>query len=188
MSRIIAALTGLLLFLTPSAIAQDDVSDDETYDQQTVIGEASDFLGDTTEGLAKIIEKIFAENGRPNAYIKGTEAGGGFIVGLVYGSGTLTHKIEGDRLVHWTGPSIGFDVGGNASKVFTLVYNLYDTEDIYRRYPAIEGSFYFIGGVGVNYQRRGEITVAPIRLGGGLRAQAALGYTHFTKKRKFVPF
>src|SRR3546814_2408537 len=81
---------------------------------------SSDLFGKGAEGLAGLIEKILQDQGEPNAYIAGREASGAFVVGLRYGSGTLFHKIEGQRDVYWTGPSVGFDVGGNASKSFVL--------------------------------------------------------------------
>ena len=161
---------------------------DNTYDEDTIIHEAGDFLGDGAQGLASVIESIFKKHGRPNGYIKGTEGSGAIVLGLRYGNGTLEHKIEGTRAVHWTGPSVGIDAGGNLSKTFTLVYNLYDTEDIYRRYPAVEGSFYYVGGLGVNYHQRDEVVVVPIRLGVGLRAGANVGYLKYSKKRKILPF
>lgn len=166
----------------------DSSYDDGTYDESTIVKEAGDFLGEGAEVLGKVIEKIFADLGRPNGYIKGTEGSAALVIGLRYGQGELAHKIEGNRPVHWTGPSIGLDAGGNLSKTFTLVYNLYDTEEIYHRFPAIEGSFYYIGGVGVNYQQRGEVILAPIRLGVGLRAGANIGYLKYSKKRKIIPF
>lgn len=163
-------------------------TDENSFDKRSVLEASKDVFGDGAEGLADIIETIFSDLGRPNAYIAGEEAGGAFVVGLRYGNGTLHHKIEGTRTVHWTGPSIGFDVGGDAAKVFTLVYNLYDTEDIYRRYPQIEGQFYFIGGLGVSYHQRGDVIIAPIRLGVGLRAGANIGSYKITKKSTLNPF
>ena len=184
------SLFSLILFFAAPVYAQEETPpvDDDTYDQETILDEAKGFFGDGAEGLAKVVEKVFADLGRPNGYIMGDEGAGAFVVGLRYGAGELVHKIEGNRRVHWTGPSIGFDVGGNASKVFTLVYELYDTEDLYRRYPEIEGTFYFVGGVGVNYQQRGRVKLAPIRLGVGLRAGANIGWIKYTKKRKILPF
>ena len=163
-------------------------TEENTFDQESVMGAATGFFGSSAKSLGKAIEKVFADNGRPNAYILGNEGSAALIIGLRYGDGTLVHKIEGERPVHWTGPSVGFDAGANLSKVFVLVYNLYDTEDIYRRFPAVEGSFYYIGGVGVNYQQRGDIVLAPMRVGVGLRAGANLGYMKYSKKRTVVPF
>jgi hypothetical protein len=161
---------------------------DETYDRDSVLRDAEGFFGKNTEGLAKAIEKAFADHGRPNGYIKGEEAAGAIGVGLRYGDGTLYTKSFGNRRVYWTGPSIGFDAGANLSKVFVLVYRLPSGGSIYRRFPGVDGSLYFVGGVGMNYQRRDNIVLAPIRLGVGLRAGASIGYMHYTAKKTYVPF
>ncbi len=94
----------------------------------------------------------------------------------------------GGKKVYWTGPSIGFDFGGNASKVFILVYHLPSTEKIFQRYPGVDGSLYYLGGAGINYQQRGAIVLAPIRLGVGFRAGASVGYMSYTPKKTWVPF
>ena len=163
-------------------------AEDDTFDQDTIFNEAAGFFGDSSEALAKVIEKVFAEHGRPNAYIKGQVIGGALIIGARYGDGMLTHKIFGTHRVYWRGPSIGPDAGADGSKVFTLVYHLPDIDDIFKTFPAIEGSFYFIGGIGVNYQQRDDVILAPIRLGVGLRAGANLGYVKFSEKRNWLPF
>ncbi|OWQ47831.1 hypothetical protein CDL60_09820 [Roseateles noduli] len=168
------------------ALAAD--SEDDTYDEDSVLKEATDFFGETTEGLAKVIEKAFKDQGRPNAYIKGQEASGAVTVGLRYGDGQLIMKRGGGGKVYWAGPSVGFDVGGNASKVFTLVYKLPKASAIYRRFPGVDGSLYYIGGAGVNYQRANGITLAPIRLGVGLRAGASVGYVHYRREKSINPF
>ena len=90
--------------------------------------------------------------------------------------------------VYWQGPSVGWDVGGNASRNFTLIYNLHYADMIYRRFPGVEGSAYLVGGLGVNYQRAEGITLAPIRAGVGLRLGANVGYLAYTRKRNFWPF
>ncbi len=159
-----------------------------TFDEDTIVDEATDFLGAGAEDVARAIEDLFKKNGRPNAYIAGSEAGGGFIVGLRYGGGTLAHKIEGSYPIHWTGPSIGVDFGADAAKTFSLVYNLHDSEEIYKRIAAVEGSIYFVGGLGISYYQGKYVKVATVRLGAGLRAQASLGYVKYTKKRNFNPF
>ncbi|MFZ4689344.1 MAG: EipA family protein, partial [Polymorphobacter sp.] len=110
-----------------------------TYAENDVLGAAEGVFGKGAEGLAELVRSTFSKYGEPNAYIVGKEAGGAIVVGLRYGSGKLYHKVEGEQVVHWTGPSIGFDLGGDGSKTFALVYNLNDTEDLFRRYPAAEG-------------------------------------------------
>lgn len=161
---------------------------ESTYKRNDLITAGEGVFGKGAEGLAGIIEKVLKDQGDPNAYIAGREASGAFVVGARYGSGLLSHKVEGDRPVYWTGPSVGFDVGGNASKVFVLVYNLYDSEDIFRRYPEGEGHLYFVGGFSATYLRRGNIVLIPIRLGVGLRAGVNVGYMKFSKKAKWIPF
>ena len=80
-----------------------------------------------------------------------------------------------------------FDFGGNASRVFTLVYNLRDSDALFQRFPGVEGSFYFVAGVGVNYQQSGDLILAPMRTGVGLRAGASVGYLHYTREHSWIP-
>lgn len=161
---------------------------ENTYDETTILDAARSTFGNGAEGLAGLIERLFSENGQPNAYITGEEAGGGFIGALRYGGGTLYHRVEGERPVHWTGPSLGLELGGNAAKSFMLVYSLYDTEDIFARFPAVEGQGYLVGGLGVNYLQRKGVKVANVRLGVGLRYTANVGYIKFTKSSTINPF
>ncbi|OYX39497.1 MAG: hypothetical protein B7Y98_05175 [Sphingomonas sp. 32-62-10] len=159
-----------------------------TYRRTDLFSAGERVFGKGAEGLGGILEKILKEQGEPNAYIAGREASGAVVVGLRYGSGILSHRIEGDQPIYWTGPSVGFDLGGNASKIFVLVYNLYDTEDIYRRFPEGEGHLYFVGGFSATYLRRGNIVLIPIRLGVGVRAGVNVGYMKFRKKQRWLPF
>ena len=131
---------------------------------------------------------LLEKQGEPNGYIVGREAGGAFIVGARYGSGTLYHKIEGELPVYWTGPSIGLDAGANAGSTFVLVYNLYDTEELYERYPAGEGQAYVIGGLTASYLRKGDVVLIPIRMGAGLRLGINAGYMKFSKEHRWLPF
>lgn len=163
-------------------------AEDDTYEEDTILKEADAFFGGGAEGLADVVEKIFKDMGRPNAYIKGQEASGAIIIGARYGDGKLVRKAGGSTKVHWTGPTIGFDVGGNLSKVFVLIYNLPNTEAIFQRFPAVDGSFYFIGGVGANYHRVDNIVMAPMRFGAGFRAGVNIGYMHYRKEKSWNPF
>ncbi len=159
-----------------------------TYAEDDVLGAAEGVFGKGAEGLAEIVRKTFKDRGQPNAYIVGREAGGAFVVGVRYGSGTLFHKVEGEQKVHWTGPSVGFDIGGDGSKVFALVYNLNDTEDLFNRYPAAEGKAYLIGGFTANYLQRKNVVIVPIKLGVGWRLGLNAGYMRFSKKGRVLPF
>ncbi len=157
------------------------------YDKDTIISEASDFLGSGAEGLASVIEKAFEDHGQPDGYIKGREAAGAIVVGLRYGDGDIYLKNGFTRQVHWQGPSIGFDWGGNAAKVFMLVYNLPSVESVFQRFPGVDGSLYFVGGAGLNYVQRDDIVIAPIRLGVGWRAGASVGYMKITPEKTWNP-
>jgi hypothetical protein len=161
-----------------------------TYTQNEIVNRAANFFGTATEGVARAIERVFADRGSPNAYITGVEGGGAVVIGLRYGDGELFMKANGDRptKVYWQGPSVGFDFGANAAKVFVLVYNLPNAEGIYQRFPGVEGSAYFVAGIGVNYQQNGRIILAPMRTGVGLRAGANVGYLHYSKERNILPF
>jgi hypothetical protein len=160
----------------------------DTYKEDDLIGAAEGVFGKGAQGVAKMIQGILKKQGLPNGYIVGREAGGAIGVGLRYGSGTLYHKVEGQMPVYWTGPSIGFDAGANAGSTFVLVYNLYNTDDLYKRFPAGEGDAYVIGGLTASYMRRGNIVLIPIRVGAGLRLGVNAGYMKFSRKQRWLPF
>lgn len=159
-----------------------------TYHEDDLIGAAEGVFGKGAKGLAEVIQDILKKQGEPNAYIVGREGGGAFVVGLRYGSGTLYHKVEGQRPVYWTGPSVGFDAGANAASTFVLVYNLYDSEELYKRFIAGEGQAYLIGGFNVSYLRAGDKVLIPVRAGAGLRLGINAGYMKFSRKQNWVPF
>ena len=168
--------------------AHETLAAQPTFSQNEILQAAENFFGVTTKGLAEVIQKGFDDLGDPNAFITGEEISGAFIVGLRYGWGELNLKGKPAREIFWQGPSIGFDFGGNASKAFVLIYNLPMAEDIFRRFPGVDGSFYLVAGVGVNYQTDGGTTLAPIRTRVGLRAGANLGYLHYTSEASWIPF
>jgi len=174
--------------MTALDAAADQAAKGQTYQKDDVLGAAEGVFGKGAKDLAEVVEKVLKDQGQPNAYIAGREASGAFVVGLRYGSGTLSHTVEGQRPVYWTGPSVGFDVGGDAAKVFVLVYNLYDSQDLYKRFGQVEGRAYFVGGFSATYLRRGNVALIPIRLGVGVRLGANIGYMKFSEKSKWMPF
>ena len=160
----------------------------ETYSRDEIVNNVSDFMGVTAESAGSLVEKLFKNNGRPTGYIAGEEGSGALVVGGRYGRGLLYMKGREPMEVYWQGPSIGWDWGGNASRVFTLCYDLEQPEQIFQRFPGVEGSAYLVGGLGVNYQRAGGVTLAPIRAGVGLRLGANVGYLAYSRKRHILPF
>ena len=170
--------------MTPSARRQAV----NTFQRDDLIAGAEGVFGKGAAGLSRLIENILRDQGEPNAYIAGREAAGAIVVGLRYGSGNLFHKVEGERPVYWTGPSVGFDLGGDASKVFVLVYNLYDSQDLYKRFPQGEGRIFVVGGFSASYLRRGDVVLIPVRLGVGWRLGVNAGYMKFSEKKRWLPF
>ena len=159
-----------------------------TYKQDDLIGAAEGVFGKGAQGLADLIKDLLAKQGEPNGYIVGREGGGAMVIGLRYGSGTLYHKVEGQKPVYWTGPSIGIDAGASAGNTFVLVYNLYNTDDLYHRFGAGEGQAYLLGGFHVSYLRRGDVVLIPVRMGVGLRLGVNAGYMKITRKSRWFPF
>ena len=176
------------LFAAGAAPARADEASSNNYNKNEMANAVSDFFGMTTEGAAQAVERVFSDRGEPNAYIRGEEGSGAFIGGLRYGKGELIRKGEPPVMVYWQGPSVGFDFGGNASKVFVLVYNLDNVDEIYHRFPGPEATGYFVAGVGVNYQQKDNVILAPMRTGVGLRGGLNLGYLKYSRTRNWVPF
>lgn len=172
----------------PPASTATTAANPPTYQEDDLIGAAEGVFGKGAEGLARIIQDLLKKQGEPNGYIVGREGGGAFVLGLRYGSGTLYHKVEGKRPVYWTGPSLGLDVGANAGNTFVLVYNLYDTEDLFKRFGAAEGQAYLVGGFNASYLRKDDVVLIPIRMGVGLRLGVNAGYMKFSRKQNWLPF
>lgn len=160
----------------------------DTYSDSEILDAGHRLFGKVTEGLAKVVERTFSDIGRPNGYIIGEEAGGAFIAGLRYGEGTLHTKVYGVRKVYWQGPSIGYDFGAEGSKTMILVYRLRHPRQIYQNFAGVNGSAYFIGGVGLTYQRKDDIVLARIQSGVGVRLGANVGYLKYTRRPTWNPF
>ena len=179
------ATAGSILSAIPAKA--DHFADDAKYTANEITQAGADFFGITTEAMAKGVQHVFGDLGEPDAYIKGDEGSGAFIVGLRYGSGWLIRKDREPQRVYWRGPSVGFDAGGNASKVFTLIYDLRNDSRLFQRFPGVEGSFYMVAGLGINYMRSGGVTLAPIRTGVGFRAGVNAQYQVYSDKRDWFP-
>jgi hypothetical protein len=178
------SLTAAMALVNDTAIAAAD----DTYSENEIVNAITGFFGVTAKAAAGIVDHVFADLGRPNAYIAGEEGSGAIGVGLRYGKGSMHRKGFKNMRVYWQGPSIGFDIGGNASKTFTLVYKIRRQEEIFQRFPGVEGTAYYIAGMGVNYQRSGRISLAPIRAGVGFRTGINIGYLSYTRERDLLPF
>ncbi len=166
----------------------DEQPRDGTFSMREITQAGHGFFGSLSQGLASVIEHAFKSKGRPNGYILGEDLGGAFVAGLRYGEGNLYTRDAGTHKVYWQGPSLGFDAGAEGSKVMVLVYNMRDPDDIYHRFGGIAGSAYVVGGAGLTFQSHGDMVVAPIRAGIGLRLGANIGYLKYTRRPTWNPF
>lgn len=160
----------------------------ETYSSNEILNTGHRFFGNVSGGLASVIERAFQNYGLPNAYILGEEGGGAIIGGLRYGEGIMYTKGAGDHKIFFQGPSIGWDFGGNASRVMMLVYNLPTVDHAYQRYGGVEGSAYVVGGVGMTVMANNNILMVPVRAGVGARLGVNVGYLKFTPRATWNPF
>jgi hypothetical protein len=160
----------------------------QQYSSNEVVDTGHRFFGTVARGLAQIVERAGSQWGLPNGYILGQEAGGAFVAGLRYGEGVLYTKNAGDLRVYWQGPSLGFDVGGEGARTMMLVYSLPATDAIYQRFAGIDGSAYFVGGLGMTALTANNMVVVPIRSGVGFRLGANVGYLKFTPSATWNPF
>ena len=158
------------------------------YSSNEVIDAGHRFFGSVSRGLAQIVEKAGSQWGLPNGYVLGQEAGGALVAGLRYGEGVLYTKNAGDLRVFWQGPSLGWDFGGEGARTMMLIYSLPATNAIYQRFAGIDGSAYFVGGLGMTALTADGIVVVPIRTGVGLRLGANVGYLKFTPTATWNPF
>jgi hypothetical protein len=94
--------------------------------------------------------------------VLGKEGGGAFLAGVRYGSGKLYMRSGGKQKIYWHGPSLGTDFGAAGSRTMFLIYRLNGPADLYRQFTGVDGSAYFVGGVGITFLKGGEIIMAPI--------------------------
>jgi len=162
---------------------------DTTFQVAEIVDAGHQFFGQTSVGLASIVEYVFAQRGQPAGYIVGQEASGAIIGGLRYGEGELRLKSGERQNVFWQGPTLGFDFGADGSRTMVLVYNMTYPDQIYDTFTSAEGTAFLAGGLGVNFQSSSNgLTLAVIRTGIGLRLGVNLGYLKYTPQATWNPF
>jgi len=162
---------------------------EEGYSIDEIRDATRGFFGTISTSLASVIEHAFKTSGRPTAYVLGTEGGGAFLAGLRFGEGTLfMRKHPETRKVWWHGPSIGGDFGASGTRTMFLIYKLDDEQGLFRSFTGVDGSAFFVGGVGMTVLKGGDVIMAPIRTGLGLRVGASIGYVRFTPDPTWNPF
>lgn len=160
----------------------------QTFSGNEIVNAGHRFFGGTSRGLANLVERATAQWGRPASYILGQEASGAFVAGLRYGEGTLYTKSGDDAKVFWQGPSLGFDFGGEGARTMMLGYRVTNPSDLQRRFVGIDGSAYFVGGLGMTALGADNMLVVPIRTGIGARLGVNGGYLKFTDRATWNPF
>jgi hypothetical protein len=160
----------------------------ETFTTEEVMSKGHEVFGKASRGLGQAVEYVFQTYGEPTAYIVGEEGAGAFVGGLRFGEGTVYYKDGTTERIFWQGPSIGWDFGGNGARTMTLVYGSDSPSDLHTRFGGVEGSAYLIGGLGVNFQKKDNIVLAPIRTGVGARLGANIGYLKYTDNPTWNPF
>lgn len=190
--RRLAILFGLALLAAglaaAPASAQTQTQDGEHYSVDEIVRTGGAFFGEVSGGLASVVEHSMSQHGQPNGYVLGEQGSGALIAGVRYGQGTLYTKNAGKHPVYFQGPSIGWDFGGDGSKVMMLVYNLPSVNAMYDRFVGVNGSAYLVGGVGATVLSRNNIFVVPIVSGVGARLGISVGYLKFTDKQTWNPF
>ena len=188
-----AGLIGLLVFacaMTQAARAQEAQAQPaiEDFSESNLVMASAKYLGATAESMAEIMDSAFSRYGMPNAVIRGEEVSVAAVIGARYGRGTLIFKDGREFPIFWRGPSAGVDMGATGLKSFALVYNIDEPEQLYQRIPSVDGSLVALGGVAFNYMQRGDIIVAPMRVGVGYQIGVSLGYLKFSDTPGWSPF
>jgi hypothetical protein len=184
----LTALASPAVSQTTGSIAKQEQTGRSTFNTEEILATGHQFFGKTSRGFGQAIESIFSSQGEPTAYIVGEEGSGAFVGGLRFGEGTIYYKDGRNEKIYWQGPSVGFDFGANGSRTMVLVYNSNSPEDLYGRFGGVEGSAYLIGGLSVNFQKRKDIVLAPIRTGVGARLGANVGYLKYSGEPSWNPF
>jgi hypothetical protein len=158
------------------------------FSANEIVDSGHRFFGSVSHGLADIVQEAVSRWGLPNAYILGQEASGAFVGGLRYGEGKMYTRNAGNERVFWQGPSVGFDAGADGDRTMMLVYNLPATGAIFDRFGGLDGSAYFVGGLGFTALGAKGVVVVPIRTGLGWRLGVNVNYLKFTQQATWNPF
>jgi hypothetical protein len=182
------ALALIALLGLPLAPRDAFAANNGEYTVNEIVDAGHNFFGETSGGLAKVVENAFERYGLPNGYILGQEGSGAFIAGLTYGEGQLNTKNAGEHALYWQGPSLGIDYGGQGTRVMMLVYNLASVDNVFARYGGVSGQAFVVAGVGMTVLKNDDVVIVPIRTGLGARLGVNVGYLKLTPSPTWNPF
>ncbi|MGG6897467.1 MULTISPECIES: DUF1134 domain-containing protein [Rhizobium] len=183
---LILAIAAFVSFALP--VRQAAAAPGNHYSAQEIVDAGHSFFGSTSGGLAKVVERAFQQYGLPNGYILGQEGSGAFLAGLTYGEGQLNTKNAGEHSLYWQGPSLGFDYGGQGTRVMMLVYDLPSIDSVYTRFGGVSGQAFVVAGFGMTVLKNNNIVLVPIRTGLGARLGVNMGYLKVTPNPTWNPF
>ena len=158
------------------------------FSPDEIVDRGHKFFGAVSRGLAELVQEAARRWGLPNGYVLGQEVSAAFVGGLRYGEGEMYTRNAGNRKIFWQGPSVGFDAGADGDRTMMLVYNLPSVGAMHQRFGGVDGSAYFIGGLGFTALAADNVIVAPIRAGVGARLGVNVGYLKFTSRATWNPF
>ena len=181
-------VTGAAFWARPTRANAPATEAPATFTGDEILDDGHRFFGDLSRGLADVVQEAGHRWGLPNAYILGQEASAAFVGGLRYGEGKMYTRNAGNQPIYWQGPSVGFDAGADGDRTMMLVYNLPAVDSVFRRFGGIDGSAYFIGGLGFTALNSDDIVVVPIRTGLGARLGVNVSYLKFTQRATWNPF
>lgn len=176
------------VWVNPSALKAQGAPPPEGFTKEEIQAAAENFLGDNfTAGLEAALDRVFRDQGAPEAYFIGTEDSGITEIGYRYGQGTLYQKNAGTRAVYWIGPSIGFEHVAPGTRVMTLVFNFHDYKSFYKRFESGESDYFFHAGVAMSYRQRLDMSLAQIRAGVEVTEGLNPAWTKFDESPMVVP-
>ena len=147
------------------------------------------FFGKVSANLGAVIEHLLQEERPPHGLRPGHGGRRRVPRRPALRQGHALLRAGRTQKIYWHGPSLGTDVGAEGSKTLFLIYRLKIAgADVYASFAGIDGSAYFVGGVGATLVTNGSVIVAPIRSGIGLRLGANIGYIRFTPNATWNPF
>lgn len=173
------------LAVAPAGARQGDLGQ---FSGDEIVDKGHKFFGAVSRGLADVVQEAGRRWGLPNGYVLGQEASAAFVGGLRYGEGQLFTRNAGDRKLFWQGPSLGWDAGADGDRTMMLIYNLPAVSAVYQRFGGVDGSAYFVGGIGFTALTANGVIVVPLRSGVGARLGVNIGYLKFTSQATWNPF
>ena len=139
---------------------------DDGYSQNEIIDAGHRFFGSVSKGLASVVEYAFQQVRPPQRLHPGRGRRRRLRRRPALRRGHALY--EGCRRpqgVTGRGRRSATTSAARAPRPWFWSTTCAIPSQIYERYAGVQGSAYFVGGVGIQYQTHGNVTLAPIRVG-----------------------